>query len=234
MSNIQVFSDFDGTITVRDTVDVLLSKLADPEWETIEEQWVRGEIGSRECMARQIPLIRGGWKAVREILDTVEIDPYFADFAAWCRDSRIPLVVVSDGLDRVIGYVLDKHRVRVDRIYANQLIETAGQLSLRSHAGPRVAGCGSGVCKCKIVNDSSPTTRVVIGDGRSDFCWSRHADLLFAKSKLAEFCRKEKVAANEFNNFAFIKAAIESLSRGSSGSLVFNTVPAAGWQPVVT
>ncbi len=65
---VEVFCDFDGTITNRDTVDHLLESLADntasPTLEEIEARWVAGEIGSRDCMAQQVALLRGGWTAV--------------------------------------------------------------------------------------------------------------------------------------------------------------------------
>ena len=32
--------DFDGTLSVRDTVDAMLEKFAGPEWETVEEEWL--------------------------------------------------------------------------------------------------------------------------------------------------------------------------------------------------
>ncbi|MEZ4537363.1 MAG: hypothetical protein R3D26_20540 [Cyanobacteriota/Melainabacteria group bacterium] len=45
---LEIFCDFDGTITVGDTVDLLLEKLALPEWEALE-LWQKGEISSGEC-----------------------------------------------------------------------------------------------------------------------------------------------------------------------------------------
>ncbi|HND05861.1 MAG TPA: hypothetical protein PL012_09280, partial [Candidatus Obscuribacter sp.] len=64
----EVFADFDGTITTRDTLDVIMKELADPSYFVLEEQWVRGEIGSRACLERQVPLLRGGWPAMVEML----------------------------------------------------------------------------------------------------------------------------------------------------------------------
>src|SRR5271155_2356634 len=108
----RIFCDFDGTITTGDTVDILLESLADPAWKDIEAQWEEGEIGSRECMARQIPLIRGGWNAVLEVLNTVQVDKTFSTFVSWCRQQKIPVFVVSDGLDKVIEYLLAREGMR--------------------------------------------------------------------------------------------------------------------------
>lgn len=225
MHKIQVFCDFDGTITTRDTVDVLLTELADPQWEVIEEEWVQGKIGSRECMSQQIPLIRGGWNRVREILDTLEITEGFSAFVEWCRARAIPVAVVSDGLDRVIQYILEKNEIVVDKIFSNHLVESeTGEFSLHFSPAPRLSGCQSGVCKCKVVGPAGAyqTIRTVIGDGRSDFCWSKEADLLFAKGKLINFCDEQGLGHNPFNSFFEVTNMLNHASQGRFDGLVFN------------
>jgi hypothetical protein len=57
VSHWTILCDFDGTISVEDITDALLVRFAKPGWEDIEQAWKRGEIGSRECMARQIALL---------------------------------------------------------------------------------------------------------------------------------------------------------------------------------
>ena len=52
--DVPVFSDFDGTITQIDVTDRILSELAHPSWEEIEQEWARGMIGSRECADKSI------------------------------------------------------------------------------------------------------------------------------------------------------------------------------------
>jgi 2-hydroxy-3-keto-5-methylthiopentenyl-1-phosphate phosphatase len=54
----------------------------------------------------------------------------------------------------------------------------------------------------------SEILRVVIGDSKSDFCWAKVADLLFAKKKLIDYCRREKIAHTEFENFQTIQKAL--------------------------
>jgi 2-hydroxy-3-keto-5-methylthiopentenyl-1-phosphate phosphatase len=232
VKKIQVFCDFDGTITTRDTVDVLLSNLACPEWEEIEDLWERGLIGSRECMARQIPLIRGGWKAVREVLDGIELTPGVSEFVDWCRSNFIPVVVVSDGLDRVIEYLLKKNGIYADRVFSNHLIEASnGAFSLQSSPRPRFSGCQSGVCKCQIAGQQAyETIKVIIGDGRSDFCWSKEANVLFAKGKLIDYCSSKRIAHNPFETFFELRKALSAVNNGKLSSVVFNK-PIAAFVP---
>jgi 2-hydroxy-3-keto-5-methylthiopentenyl-1-phosphate phosphatase len=207
----EVYCDFDGTITRGDTIDVLLERLADPAWHEIEERWVKGEIGSRDCMALQVPLIRGGWNAILEVLDDVKIDPTFPKFAAWCKKSGVTLKVVSDGIDKVIHHILKRERIYVNNVWANHLVEDeAGNLSLTFPHAPQVLACGSGLCKCKILeNGPKRTVKVVIGDGRSDFCWSADADMVFAKDKLLSYCKQNNIEYVAYDDFHVIRNVLE-------------------------
>lgn len=216
--SITVFCDFDGTITTRDTVDYLLETLATPEWREVEEEWVRGDIGSRECMGRQIPMIQGGWSAVEKALEQVKIDPTFAAFATWCRSRQIPLVVVSEGMDRVIRTVLQRDNITVDAIWANRLeVSEEGKLSLAFPHASEDPECRSGLCKCEVLTGaktpekSGRPLRVVIGDGMSDRCWAASADLLFAKSKLRRFCEEQKLPHLSFDDFHTIQNILEPI-----------------------
>lgn len=211
MTRVEVFSDFDGTVTQGDTIDVLLEEIGDPRWREIEQRWERGEIGSRECMALQVPLLRGGWKGIEKVLSKVKVDPTFADFASWCRQNGVPLRIVSDGVDRIIHHLLKREGIKVDYVWANHLNESPnGELSLTFPYAPTVNGCGSGVCKCKILdNGSSNSYKVVVGDGRSDFCWSGEPDLLFAKSKLLQYCKSNNIPCVQFDNFKAVRVVLE-------------------------
>src|SRR5579872_1524649 len=90
-SSLQIYCDFDGTITNRDSFDYLLETLALPGWMEIETQWENDEISARECMRLQTALIPGPWSQVIEALKNICVDPTFPIFAKWCRDSGIAL-----------------------------------------------------------------------------------------------------------------------------------------------
>src|SRR5262245_41860890 len=81
----RVLLDFDGTISKVDTTDLLLEKFAAPAWHDIEDDWKAGRIGSRECMVRQIDLVRASPAEMDAFIATVEIDPGFAGFARTYR-----------------------------------------------------------------------------------------------------------------------------------------------------
>jgi 2-hydroxy-3-keto-5-methylthiopentenyl-1-phosphate phosphatase len=215
-STIEILCDFDGTIARVDTVDLLLERLADPSWRLLEQQWIRGEISSRECMAGQIPLLRGGWPAVAEILAEVELAPTFSAFAAWCREARVPLRVVSDGLDRVIEHLFAREGIRVNEIWASRLVEQRDhRLALAFPQAPCRTFCGADVCKCSLFPSGGPRPlRILVGDGRSDFCCAEHADVVFACSKLALHCRQNEISFLPFVDFHAVRRFAERYLQG--------------------
>lgn len=220
-----VYCDFDGTVTSADCVDFLLNRLALPEWQLVEALWEKGLMTSRNCMKQQIPLIQGGWEAIQQCLDEVEITPGFITFSQWCRNQKIPLYIVSEGLDRVIHTVLDRINVKVDGVFSNHLeVEPHKPLALTFPYSAKDDVCNLGMCKCQILDQcptfmltSKPTKpyRIVIGDGASDYCWASQADLLFAHKKLKTFCEQLQIPFVPFQNFGDIQNHLQELIQKS-------------------
>jgi len=210
----RIFCDFDGTIAKVDTTDLVLTRLADPAWETLEERWTRGEITAAECMRGQVALISGDDAALDAVLDTVELADGFSEFVVWCRANAVPLTVVSDGVDRFIARILGRHGLSHLPVIANHMV--GNDLVGRRLEQPwSRAGCaaGSGVCKCQVATretagDAAADLMVFIGDGRSDFCVSGRADLLFARDKLADYARARAMPHHEFSDFHTITTTL--------------------------
>jgi len=207
---LEVLCDFDGTIAPVDTVDLLLERLADSRWRTLEEAWVRGDIDSRACMAGQVALLRGGWPAIERVLADVDLDPTFAAFVGWCRSAGIVLRVASEGIDRVIGHLLTRSRIVVDDVWASTLVEVGdGGLALRFPVARRTR-CGARVCKCALFpRRVRRPVRVLVGDGRSDFCAARYADVVVASSKLAIHCQQHDIPFVPFEDFAAVARILQ-------------------------
>jgi len=49
---------------------------------------------------------------------------------------------------------------------------------------------------------------IYVGDGYSDMCPARYADVVFAKDDLAEFCRRRRLRHRQFENLAHVVAAM--------------------------
>jgi 2-hydroxy-3-keto-5-methylthiopentenyl-1-phosphate phosphatase len=52
-----VLIDFDGTITMRDSSELVLRRFADERWLIYDDMMDRGEIGLEDCMKQQFALV---------------------------------------------------------------------------------------------------------------------------------------------------------------------------------
>jgi len=197
-----MFVDFDGTVTLKDTTDLILERFADAAWRAVEEEWVAGRIGSRECLARQIDLVRVRPAMLDKLARDVAFDPDFPAFVTLCQEHGVPVTVVSDGLDRVASAILARAGVDIPLV-ANHL-EWLGSDRWRlafPHA-QRDCRSAAGNCKCLTLVETPDTVSILIGDGRSDICAAESADLVLAKGTLAEHCRAVGLPFVSFTNFA--------------------------------
>jgi 2,3-diketo-5-methylthio-1-phosphopentane phosphatase len=199
--NWHVLVDFDGTIAPDDPTDRLLERFADPAWREVEAAWQGGQISSRECMARQVALLRATPEELDEQIRTVRIDPGFPAFLAFCRRRGAEVNIVSDGFDRVVDAALRSAGLSVPS-FANRL-EWQGDDRWHLAFPHAQSDCrsGSANCKCSHAQWSFLTPHVVIGDGRSDFCMSTRADYVIAKGSLIDHCRARARPHASFANF---------------------------------
>ena len=202
------FLDFDGTITKEGLIDRVLEEFADPQWMDIEQSWVRGEIGSRDCLAMQTKLIKAKVRDLLDFLESIHIDETFVDFVRYYRTKAFETVILSDGIDLFIKSILDRYGLNDIRVYSNSLGCTDGSYEMYFPYFRKDCLSRSGICKCKIMEElSSPEgTNILVGDGRSDFCIARKVDLTFAKSELLDFCRAENIPHIEHREFGDIIA----------------------------
>lgn len=207
-----ILCDFDGTIATEDVTDSLLTRFAAPEWQTIEAEWKAGRIGSRECMTRQIALIRATHEEIDRHLADIEIDPNFSEFVLLCQNHGLPLTVVSDGLDYPIRALLAREGLSSLPVIANHL-EPVGRDRYRMLSPNADPSCrsASGTCKCAIAAASGASDVLLIGDGASDFCAGGMVDLVFAKASLLDHCRKRGLPHVACANFAEAQALLPDL-----------------------
>lgn len=207
-----VLVDFDGTIVRQDATDLILERFALPEWRDVESEWVAGRIGSRECLARQVDLVRATEQEMDDLIGEIDIDPSFSTFARLCRDLGYSVVVGSDGLDRVITATLGRAGIDLPFV-SNRLVQTGAdrwRVEFPNYRG--TCEVASGTCKCAIASPASALT-ILVGDGRSDFCAAGQAKWVLAKGALALHCRQAAIPHSRIEGFADAVDAIRTLSR---------------------
>lgn len=199
---IEVLCDFDGTITNDDIGFRMIETFAGPGWHEIEEAYQRGEKGSREALDEIFRLTNVSEETLAWFVDThFYVDPHFTGFLDICRQASIAVTVLSDGFDFYIDRMFQKFNVDVPYL-ANRL--RVVDCTLRADYPYNSAHCGAcGNCKvdyARKVKDSGARI-IYIGDGFSDRCVSRLADVVFAKGHLADYCRERDIRYYPFRTF---------------------------------
>ncbi|WP_293797633.1 MtnX-like HAD-IB family phosphatase [uncultured Bosea sp.] len=211
----QAIVDFDGTISLADTTDRILARFAEPGWEAIEEDWVAGRIGSRECMERQIALLHVSPDVLDTFVESFEIDWGFVAFVRTCMRHGVPVTVVSDGLDRTIRTLLRRAGLTELPVIANHIEPIGGdRWRLTSPHAARDGSCASGTCKCGVARSLGRPATILVGDGRSDFCIAERADLVFAKNGLVAHCVQAGVEHHAFSQLADAARLLEEMLTG--------------------
>src|SRR6266851_9055297 len=214
-----VFLDFDGTITVRDATDAILDAFADRAWLDIEEAWVAGRIGSRECLAAQIALVTATQDQVDHLLDGIDIDPGLASLLVACAAGRTPVHIISDGFDYCIERILGRRDQNFRaQLTGSHIVSSSLQpdgLRWRAAFQHPPAPCAHGCATCKPaamerLNPSGALT-VFVGDGFSDRHAAQCADVVFAKDKLASFCEKASIPYAPFDTLSAVATDIQRL-----------------------
>ena len=204
--------DFDGTLAVHDTVDTLLERFAGSEWEVVERDWLEGRISAVECMTRQVRLVRADHMALENFFRGIQLDASFLPFYHHVRRFA-QLAVVSDGLDHAIKIALQNAALTALPVYANRLRFVPDGLDLEFPHRHATCEAGNGVCKCAVARELAGVAGgpvVLVGDGKSDACLARSADVVFAKGSLMRYCVAECIAHHRFQTFADVLSVIRN------------------------
>ena len=205
MNKICILSDFDGTITTKDGLYTFIENYAKGDWETIERNWAEGKINSQDCLIEEFKLIPNLSESLISdfIQKKLDIDKYFTDFFNYIKQKNIDFFIVSDGIDYFINKILNKYYIQGISIIANhgEFINNEFKITFPNKSDFCVNN--SGTCKCKVLNNLRQKYEkiIYIGDGVSDYCVCDKADILFAKSRLASFCKQKKINYIKYNNF---------------------------------
>ena len=197
-----ILVDFDGTITQEDVGALIFDTFAREENRKIVSLWLQGKISSRECLERLCRLVKVSRSELRKFVLSQKIDGNFGDFVDLCKCKGLKLVILSDGLDFYIKLILKKFGLERLPFYSNVLRFKGNKLEPRFPYFDK--GCGScGNCKrYHLTTLKKKGQKVVyVGDGLSDKCAVREADLVFAKGDLSRFCENEDIEHQLFSDF---------------------------------
>jgi 2-hydroxy-3-keto-5-methylthiopentenyl-1-phosphate phosphatase len=216
-----VVCDFDGTATLEDTADALsIAYIGRERWQRANDRFHASEISFEGLLHEIFGPIAATPVEVRAFARAhARFRPGFERLVVGCREHGIPFLVASGGLDVYIRPALELLPSEVTdglEIRANHAEYVPGGLALSFPWKDAPGACGAcGSCKGAIVKElQAKGYRVVaVGDGNADRCMARVADLVFARGRLLEWCRREGVACEPFEVLDGIVARVAPAPR---------------------
>jgi 2-hydroxy-3-keto-5-methylthiopentenyl-1-phosphate phosphatase len=225
----KIFVDFDGTITRRDVGDALFETFGGSRCLDAVEQYRNEKLSAVECFRLECDAC-GDVELSRyhAFLDAQEIDASFKPFIEFCRGNAIDHYILSDGMDAYIRYILDRHGLGDVPFFANKLtlVQTANASTVRFvPAFPYTDEVCQRCACCKrnhmLSLSGDDDVIVYVGEGYSDRCPSRYADIVFAKDDLRNYCRQENISFFEYESFADVTDRLRSLmNHGKAGDKI--------------
>ncbi len=197
--------DFDGTISIQDTLVYITQKFYPDKYMEWSNKIATGEYNIKDWIRVFEHQFNIQEDIYRKALDEVQIDPYFKEFI---KEKEIR--ILSGGFDYNIKYIFKKFGIpSTIKIYANRL-EFINHRKIKVSMDYFVETCPQcGVCKKKILyNYRKQYDKIIyIGDGISDLCVSEFADEIYAKKGkwLSRYLTNKHIPHNIFESFSEIK-----------------------------
>lgn len=204
MKDIAILIDFDGTITKKDTNDMLVERFLANR---------TGEISQREKDLNFMEFFSGLFDEIKIseeeyinfILKEAEPSDGIYEFYKQAKHNDIPLAVVSGGFVNGIIPFLNKLGIEDIDVYANKLIFDGDRITIEYYHNLEnccdIGFCGN--CKVKHYEDYKGDNYnvIFIGDGITDRSVAYKADIVFAKDGLLEYCKNNNIRCIPWKSF---------------------------------
>lgn len=222
-----VFTDWDGTVTLQDSNDLLTDNLGmgHPQRMALNDRILDGSLSFRDAFALMLGSVAANGHSlphcIEYLLQNVKLDPGFSDTIEWCVANDIPLIVVSSGMDVIIETLLKKLlRPQLHpfiQVYSNYVESpnSAGSWNIVYRDDSSFGhDKNQSIQHAAALYYPDPATRGTLfycGDGVSDVSAARSCDLLFAKQghDLVDICKRDGINYLEFASFHDIFTQIQ-------------------------
>jgi 2-hydroxy-3-keto-5-methylthiopentenyl-1-phosphate phosphatase len=214
---LKLFVDFDGTITQCDVGNAFFEEFGGMGCAALVAAYKAGRISAKELFRKEIEAL-GVLDEARAaaFFRAQQIDRSFIGCVEFCRARDIKVSIVSDGLDYYIGRILAFNGVPDVSFFANHVetsLETGGTRLAVSFPYDDAECTRCACCKRNIMLSSSSDEDIIVyvGEGYSDRCPVRYADVVFAKDALQRFCQEENISYFMYNTFDDVVQRLDAL-----------------------
>jgi 2-hydroxy-3-keto-5-methylthiopentenyl-1-phosphate phosphatase len=195
---VRLVVDWDGTITVRDSLVQVIHEFGDPALLAELEPRVGVDLTLHEEIALEFAAITAPREdVVRWVIENVEVRPGLHELAA------LEPLVISAGFHELIEPVLARERVELE-VLANRVEARPDGWRVRFRDEAACATCGEPCKRGSLAGEPY----VYVGDGYSDRCAALAAARVFARDALARYLDGVGVAYEPFDDLRDVTSAL--------------------------
>ena len=200
MTTVQLVVDWDGTVTERDSLHMVLEHFGDLDVYRAAEEALGQRLSLNEVIAMEMRTVRAPLEEVVVwVLAEVRVRRGFAELVDRCDP-----IVVSAGFHELIEPVLAREGV-APRVVANRIDPRPDGWEAAFRDGLPCEVCGE-ACKRAAVRDLGAF--VYVGDGVSDRCVALAAGRVFARDGLAAWLDAQGAPYETFDDFVDLAARL--------------------------
>lgn len=183
-----VFIDFDGTITMEDTLVGAIRLFSDPgEFQEYSEKLEKGEMTLSQVVRYAFDNAPSSLlPQMLEYIDKVEIRPGFSEFLDEMGRMHIPVVVISGGVRQFSERKLAPYRERFTQLHAVDLDVSGPKMKLFS----RYDDGNELLKKTDVMALYDYGHSIGVGDSFTDMNMAKAVDTVFARDILARYLDK--------------------------------------------
>ncbi|PNS18859.1 Pdp3-interacting factor 1 [Sphaceloma murrayae] len=225
------FTDFDGTITLRDSNDYLTDNIGfgyDKRRQGNQDV-LSGKDTFRDSFRKMMDSVTTPYNQCVDLLvKNIKLDPGFNTFFRYALANNIPVVVLSSGMTPIIRAILanlvgpDADKIDV---VCNEVAVRPGKSSIDEEGGWQIVYHDDShfghdksltIRPYRKLPEAERPTLFYAGDGVSDLSAARETDLLFAKKghDLIDYCVREDVPFTVFEDWSSIHATVKDIVDG--------------------
>ncbi len=215
---VRVFCDFDGTVASEDIGNQLFLRFAGEETAlAIVQRYLDGEITARQCLQQECEAVESLTREeFGKFIDQFTLDSRFLSFFEFCRSKEIPITILSDGLDAYVERVLANHGLSELQFFSNHVEFVREGVKTKlipsfPYTDSECEKCGNCKRNHMLTLSGDDDILVYAGDGISDRCPVKYADIVFAKKSLIKYCQQQNISYFEFHHFGDVQQRLEGI-----------------------
>ncbi|KAK2744337.1 hypothetical protein FQN55_006851 [Onygenales sp. PD_40] len=226
------FTDFDGTITLKDSNDFMTDNLGYGQEKRRQGNIavLEDRMSFRDSFRDMLDSVKTPFdKCIETLLENMQLDPYFTEFYNWACAHNVPIVILSSGMVPIIHALLVKllgHEPDNIQIVANQVASRDGK-DINEEGGWEIVYHDDShfghdksleIKPYAALPEGERPTLLYAGDGVSDLSAASQTDLLFAKAghDLVTYCQRENIPYTIFEDWSSILQKTKDIYEGKT------------------